>query len=105
MVCCLSHMCHSAHVVLSFHWSEIRVLGEVVVPVLLKGQVSLLDISYFLSILQQIDFDLRWVEAADVADEDVFVPVQPRVATVDLHLGRDWRHIRGINTSSKTTSK
>lgn len=86
MLCYLSHVVHSAAVFLSCLWPERHMLGEVVVPVLLKGQVSLLATRYFLTILQQINFDFRWMEAADVADKDVVFIILPWVAAVDLNL-------------------
>lgn len=72
-----------AGVLLSFVRAEGRVFGQVVVPVLLEGQVGLFGV-HLLSVLQQLDVELRRVEAAGVADQDVVLSVVSWRAAVDL---------------------
>lgn len=62
--------------------------GEVVVPVLLKGQVSLLGVGHHLPIPQHINLDFWWVEAAHVTDDYIVLAVLPRKTAVDLNLRR-----------------
>jgi len=68
------HVSHPAIEPLIFLWGEGHVSGQVVVPVLLKGQVSLSAIGNLHTILQQLNFDFWRVEAAHMTDEGVFFP-------------------------------
>lgn len=61
--------------------------GQMVVPVLLKGQVSLLGSWNLLSVTEQVDLDFRWVEAAHVTYESVGFPELSRFTAVHLNLG------------------
>lgn len=60
--------------------------GQVVVPVLLEGQIGLTGPGDLHVVFQQLDADIWRVEAADVADEDVGFPELSWVAAVDLDL-------------------
>lgn len=63
------------------------VLGHTEAPVLCEGQVGLLGVREFFSILQNPDGDVGWVEAAGVADQGVFLVVLSWVTAVQLNLG------------------
>lgn len=84
----LSHVRHVTCILSSFDRHEGHVFGEVVVPVLLKGQVGLCGFVHLLSVHEQINGDLWRVEAAHMTDKGVgFSPVSRRTA-VHLNLGR-----------------
>lgn len=84
-------MSHPAGKRLPFPRGKRHVLGQVVEPLLFEGQVSLLGFGDDLSILEQLDGDLRRVEFAHVTDEGVGRPQMPRSTAVHLHLGRSYR--------------
>lgn len=65
--------------------------AEVVVPVLFKGQVSLFGSRHLLSILEQLNGDFWWVEAAHMTDESVGFPELSRCTAVHLNLW--WSYI------------
>lgn len=79
-----------AAVLLSFQGRERHILGQMKVPVLFEGQVSLIGIREFHSILHELDGDVRWVEATHMTNQDVLVAELSRVTAVHLNLG--WRH-------------
>lgn len=49
--------------------------GQVVVPVLLKGQVGLGGFGDLLFILEYLNLDFWWVESAHMTDDDIVFPV------------------------------
>lgn len=79
-------MSDPAAVLLSNHRCEGHVLGQMEVPALFEGQVGLVGVGKLHFILHQLDLDVRRVEAAHVADQDVFLPVLSRFIAVHLHL-------------------
>lgn len=81
-------MSDSAHVFLPILRSERHRFGEVELPSLLKGQVRLLGIGDFRAVLQQLDLDVRRMEATHVTDQGVDLSKGARVAAVYLNLGR-----------------
>lgn len=76
---------------LSFLWSERSVFGQVVMPALLKGQVSLSTAGQLISILQQLNGDLWGVEAAGVTDQSVWFSQGTGQTAVHLHLWGFWK--------------
>lgn len=66
--CCVAHVSNSAGVILSSLGCEADALGEVKLPALFEGQVSLLGVRENLAILQQFNGDIRRVEATHMAD-------------------------------------
>lgn len=80
-------MSDPADVLLSIHGFESHVPGQMEVPVLFEGQVSLLSIKEFLFILHQLDGDVRGVEATHMADQGVVLPKLPWFTAVHLNLG------------------
>lgn len=68
IVICVAHVSNSAGVILSSLGYESDTLGEVKLPALFEGQVSLLGIRENLAILQQFNGDIRRMEATHVAD-------------------------------------
>lgn len=83
----VSPMGDFADVLLSTHGREEGTLGQVEVPVLFEGQVCLIGVSDFLSILQQLDGDVRGVEATHIANQDVFLSKLAWFMAVHLNLG------------------
>ena len=83
----LSHVSHPASKLLSFVWSEGHIFGQVVMPVLFKGQVSLVGSLDWISIFEQLNLDLWWVEATHVTDEDIGFICHSWSTAVDLNLG------------------
>lgn len=77
----------SAGVLLSAVWCESNTLGEVELPSLFEGQVCLLGVWDLHTILQELDADVRGVEATHVTDQGVVLPMFPWVTAVHLHLG------------------
>lgn len=65
---CGAHVSNFAGVILSSLWFEADALGEVKLPALFEGQVSLLGVRENLAILQQFNGDIRRVEATHMAD-------------------------------------
>lgn len=80
-------MSDPADVILSFLGCELHMLGQMEVPVLSKGQVGLLCIGDFYSILQDLDGDIGWMELTQMADQGVFLAVLSWVTTVHLNFG------------------
>lgn len=66
---------------------EVHVLGEMEEPALFEGQVSLVGVGDLHSVLHELDFDVRWVEVAHVADQGVCLPELSWVPAVHLNLG------------------
>lgn len=64
-------------------------LGQVEAPVALEGQVGLIGAIHLLLVLQQLDAEVRGVEAAHVADQDVLLAKEAWLFAVHLHLR--WR--------------
>lgn len=84
-----SHVSHSAGILFVLAWSKAHMSAEVVVPVLFKGQVSLFGSRHLLFILEQLNGDFWWVEAAHMTDERVGFPELSRYTAVHLNLW--WR--------------
>ena len=61
-----------AVVLFSSYGGEVHVPGQMEAPVLFEGQVSLLGTRELVSILHQLDGDVRGMEAAHVANQGVF---------------------------------
>lgn len=80
-------MCHSAGELVSAVWSEGHGSGQVVLPVVLEGQVSLAGSDHLLSIPDQVDGDFWWVETAHMTDQGVGCPKHSRCSAVHLNLG------------------
>ena len=74
-------------VLLSSYGGEVHVPGQMEAPVLFEGQVSLLGTRELVSILHQLDGDVRGMEAAHVANQGVFLPILSWVTAVHLNLG------------------
>lgn len=97
-------MADSAGVLLSAVWCESNTLGEVELPSLFEGQVCLLGVWDLHTILQELDADVRGVEATHVTDQGVVLPMFPWVTAVHLHLGgsyrgrREWHSQAGART-------
>lgn len=68
---------------------EERTLGQMEVPVLFESQIRLVGILQLLSILHQLDGDVRGVEAAHITNQDIFCAIFSRITAVHLNLG--WR--------------
>lgn len=68
IVICVAHVSNFAGVILSSLGCEADALGEVKLPALFEGQVSLLGVRENLAILQQFNGDIRRMEATHVAD-------------------------------------
>jgi len=75
---------HVAGVRVFFVRGEGHVLDEVVVPVLLEGQVCLLSSGHLPLVLGQLDADIWRVEAGHVTDQSVVLDVS-RSPTVHLN--------------------
>lgn len=86
-----SHVSHSAGILFVLAWSKAHMSAEVVVPVLFKGQVSLFGSRHLLFILEQLNGDFWWVEAAHMTDERVGFPELSRYTAVHLNLW--WSYI------------
>lgn len=80
-------MSNFAGVFLSSLWFEGDTLGKVELPALFEGQVSLLGIRENFAILQQINGDIRRVEATHMADQGVLLSILSRKMAVHLNLG------------------
>lgn len=65
---------HPARIHIPFIWGEAHMFGQVVVPVLLKGQVSLGGSRNHVSIPENVNLDFWWVEAAHMTDDAVGFP-------------------------------
>lgn len=76
-----------AAVLLSTNGREEGTLGQVELPVLSEGQVCLIGLSDFLSILEQLDGDVRGVEATHIANQDIFLSILSWSMAVHLNLG------------------
>lgn len=70
--------------------SDVHVLGEVEVPVLVEGQVGLLGAADLHAVLQDLDGDVWRVEVGDAADKGVVLTILGRPAAVHLDPGRAW---------------
>lgn len=77
-----------AAVIVTLLRGEVYVLGQMVVPGLLEGQVSLIGPRDLGPVLEQLQAQLGGVEAADVTDQDVGLVILPWGTRVDLHFGR-----------------
>lgn len=84
-------MADSAGVLLSAGWCESNTLGEVELPSLFEGQVCLLGVGDLHAVLQELDADVRGVEATHVTDQGVVFPIFPWVTAVHLHHGGSYR--------------
>lgn len=84
---CFAHVSNFAGIIMSSLWCEGDALGEVKLPALFEGQVSLLALRENLTILQQFNADIRRVEATDMADEGVRLSILSRIMAVHLDLG------------------
>lgn len=82
----LSHVGHPTGVVLSLGGSEGHVLGQVILPVLLKGQISLEASTQAVSVFQQLYRYLWRVEATRVTQQHVGFPQLSRRLGVHLNL-------------------
>lgn len=87
IIICVAHVSNFAGVFLSSLWFEGDALGKVELPALFEGQVSLLGIRENFAILQQINGDIRRVEATDMADQGVLLSVLSGKMAVHLNLG------------------
>lgn len=65
---------------------ELHALGQVELPGGLEGQVGLEGPRDFLPVLQQLDADVRRVEATGVADQPIVRSLQPGPVAVHLDL-------------------
>lgn len=76
-----------ADVLLSAKGHEGGTLGQVELPVLSEGQVCLIALSDFLSILEQLDGDVRGVEPTHMANQDIVLSKLSWFMAVHLNLG------------------
>lgn len=84
-------MSNPAGIFHSFLWGEGDALGEVKLPALFEGQVGLLGVRKNLSVLQQINGDIRRMEAAHIADQGVLFSILSWKMTVHMNFGSGLR--------------
>lgn len=75
-------------------------LSQMEVPVLFEGQICLVGIRDFSSILQQLDSDVRGMKLTHIANQDVLLSKLSWFMAVHLNLGRSYR----VNTENKILS-
>lgn len=74
-----------AGVMLSRLGQEVNKSGQVELPALFEGQVSLFAVRDLHAVLEERDGDVRGVKATHIADQHVGFAVLSRVAAVHLH--------------------
>lgn len=87
-------MSHSAGKLLSFARSEGHMFGQVIVPVLLEGQISLVGAKHLLSILEQLNSDFWWVEPTHMTDEGVGFTQLSWCTAVHLDFGWSYQEMQ-----------
>ncbi len=87
---CVAHVSNFAGVILSSLGFEADALGEVKLPALFEGQVSLLGVRENLAILQQFNGDIRRMEATHMADQGVLLSILSREMAVHLDFRTGW---------------
>lgn len=88
---CFAHVSNAAGEIVTFLWCEGGALGEVKLPALFEGQVSLLGVRHNLSIFQQFNGDIRRMEATHITDQGVRLSILSWKMAVHLNLGRGWK--------------
>ena len=81
---CVAHVSNFAGIYFSSLGFEADALGEVKLPALFEGQVSLLGVRENLAILQQFNGDIRRMEATHMADQGVLLSILSREMAVHL---------------------
>lgn len=84
-------MGHPARVDIAFLGGEIGIHQALEIPLVVEGHVCVLHVAHGLPVPEEQDFNLRRVETAHEAVEDVFFPRVGMSAGVHLHLRRLWR--------------
>ena len=79
-------MAHFADELVPLLRCEAHTLGQVELPSLLEGQVSLLGIRDLHPILHELDADVWRVEATHMTDQSVWCPIFARVVAIHLNL-------------------